>query len=40
MLHVLFHSWMEQEHILVRVSCSITDALWLMDLKQALKIIS
>jgi hypothetical protein len=30
--HVLFHSWMEQEHILVKVSCSISDALWVNEL--------
>ena len=31
-LHVLFHSWMDQEQILVKVSCSISDALWVNGL--------
>ena len=39
-LHVLFHSWMEQEHILVKVSCSISDALWVNGLLNKLLSLS
>jgi len=39
-LHVLFHSWMEQEQILVKVSCSISDALWVNGLLNKLLSLS